>query len=94
MTKANKSGKMLRGVVLTSDEADEIFEEFRLLIEAMDEYNYKCGDYFYTDNAHKQLNVLRKRIEDLENDEKVKKFFHGLIDSFFEEPNNHVESKE
>lgn len=66
MTKANESGKMLRDVVLTSDEADEILEEFRLLIEAMDEYNYESGDYFYTDDAHKQLNVLRKRIEDSE----------------------------
>ena len=66
MTKANEIGKMLRDVVLSSDEADEILEEFRLLIEAMDEYNYESGDYFYTDDAHKQLNVLRKRIEDSE----------------------------
>lgn len=28
---------------------------------------------------------------DLEDDEKAKKFLHGLIDSFFEEPNNRVE---
>lgn len=53
-------------VMLTLDEADEILEEFRLLIEAMDEYNYENGDYFYTDDAYKQLNVLRKRIEESE----------------------------
>ena len=28
---------------------------------------------------------------DLEDDEKAKKFLHGLIDGFFEEPNNRVE---
>ena len=44
MTKANESGKIFPDVVLTSVEADEILEEFRLLIEAMDEYNYECGD--------------------------------------------------
>lgn len=31
---------------------------------------------------------------DLEDDEKAKKFLHGLIDGFFEEKNNRVESKE
>lgn len=55
-------------VVLTAEEADEILEEIRLLIEAMDLCNYENGDFYDTDDAHKQLKVLRKRIEQAEKE--------------------------
>ena len=53
-------------VMLSVEEADEILEEFGQLIKEMDDYNYENGDCFYTDDAHKQLKVLRKRIEQSE----------------------------